>query len=283
MKKYFILFTIFFIFSQDIFCQENILNRKKSVEFKALIHSADSNLFLSYYWHDASRGYPIYMNPQGSEMLLNEPTFMLEASSRQIPYLIYPGEKLQVIDTGQFLNFRVKDNDTRNRELQFFQILVMQTGNIYMSSFDPPVYYTRKVESLKAIKNSEKVINNVRLKRIDILDSIKVNENLSDSFTAIAAVVIQCKAFSDTLQLYNANKSLLTKNGQFDKLIQTKIQSFNKIPFIPFQFYYRSCQDLIMAATKGNPNKRIQNLADFEKAFAFATNQLSGSAKEFAL
>lgn len=282
MYKYFVILSIFLL-SQDAFCQENTTNKNKSVEFEALKQPADSNLFLSYYWHDASRGYPVYINPKGSEFLLTEPTFMLEASSRQIPYLIYPGEKLQVIDTGRFLNFRIKDNDFRSHELQFFPILVMQTGNIYMSTFEPAVYYTRKVESLNAIKNSENVINNVRLKRLHILDSMKVNGHLSDSFSAIAAVVIRCKAFSDTLQLYNANKSLLTKSGQFDKMINKKIQSFNEIPFIPFQFYFRSCQNIIMATTKGNPNSRIQNLADFEMAFAFAKNQLSGTAKDFAL
>lgn len=283
MKISFLVLLISFFCVDDVYCQENSTIKNTYVAFEALKPPVDSNLFLSYYWHDASRGYPVYINPKGTNFILSEPTFMIEASSRQIPYLIYPGEKIQVIDSGKFLNFSIKDNDTRNRELQFFPVLVNQTGNIYTTGFDPPPYYLRKVESMNALNNNETVIHNVRQKRLHLLDSMKVNGNFSDAFVDIATVVIQSKSFSDSLQLYSTNKTLLIKNGLFEKLIQKKIESFKKIPFIPFQFYYKSCQNLIMAATKDNPNQSIQNIIDFKKAFDFGKNQLPGAAKDFSL
>lgn len=281
MKRNLIFILVLLIFSQKIFSQENNIQSKNSIKFEALTNPIDSNLFLSYYWHDASRGYPIYLNPKGTEILLNEPTFMLEASSRQIPYLIYPGEKLQVTYSGKFLNFSIENNESRDHELRFFKELVNQTGNIY-NAFELPVY-TRKVRSLSAINKNERIINNILQKRLHLLDSMKRNGYITDSFSEIAQVVIQCKSFLDSLCLYSANKDILSKTDHFNKLIEDKTQSFKKLPFIPFQFYYKSCQYLIMAATKGNSYENIENTAEFIKAYEFGKNHFSGPAKDFAL
>lgn len=269
------------MFSNNTIGQTSALDKNK-VEFEAIPGAVDSNLFSSYYWHNAARGYPFYIKSGGTVIKLNHPTFIIEASARQIPYLIYPGERIEVIDTGKFLNFAIRGNKIRTHELQFFRGLVKQTGNIYRA-FGPPSFYTRKVNNLAELKGSETVIDDVRRQRLHFLDSVLLKGYISDSFAKLAAVIIQCKAFSDSIDLYFANKPMLTANGVYRKMIDNKIRSFKEIPFIPFQFYYRSCQNILMSAVIGNPNFQIKNIDDFKRVFDFGKDHFTGPTKDYAL
>lgn len=283
MRTKILAISLFLFLWQGAICQENISTRNGAVEFSQYKPLPDSKALEDYYWHNASRGYPVFLSTNGSVVNIGEPTFLIEASADQVPYLIYPNEKIEVEDHKTCLYFFVTGNDQRTNELQFFRKLVTLTGNIYKSAFNPPVDYTTKVNSIASLKQSEKTIFNICRKRMSILDSCKINDSLSDSFVSVATEFIQCKALQDTLNLYFANKALLEKNGVYTKTLEELIQSFQKIQFMPFQFYYRLCQDFLAITAFGNPNYVLKNMQDFEKSFHIAMNFFNGAAKDYAL
>lgn len=283
MKMNILLIYPFLLLGNISIGQENLSSGNETVQFSPFKLRNDSKASQAFYWHNEKRGYPLYLSENGSAIKINEPTFLFEGSPSQIPYLIYPGEQIQVEDAGQHLDFLVEGSDRRTNELKFFRYLVMETGNIYKSVFDPPVYYTKRVNNLSALKESEKTIFEVSRRRLQILDSVKKKGTLSDSFVGIAREFIHCKALQDSLDLYFFNKTMLQKDRTYKMAVNELTNAFKKMQFTPFQFYYKCCKNILMANALDNTNRQAQNLAEIEKLFDTGRKIFGGATRDYAL
>lgn len=238
---------------------------------------------LDFYYHDSlAYGHPVVIAGKSTKLLLNVPTLLLEASDKQTPFLISPGEKINIKYAGSdSVQMYVQGNQQRTNELNFFRKLVQKTGNIYYGWKIMP--YHKKVNTLKDMYTLGKAIYNVKNSRLQFLNSFARQSPISDSFIKIATNTIKSTALTDSLLLYYNNRELLNKQNLYKKLISQKLTTIKNIGFMPFQVYYRACNTLVSMSTNNGPDYTIANSDEFAKRFDFIAENFDGAAKDFSM
>ena len=255
-----------------------------SVDAVAKVNNNNSR-GLDFYYHDSlAYGHPVTIAEKGTKLLLNAPALLLEASAKQTPFLIFPGEKINIKYAGSdSIQMYVQGNQQRTNELNFFRKLVQKTGNIYYAFTVMP--YLKKVNTLNNIHAFEKIINTIKNNRLQFLNSFIRQSPVSGSFIKLAVNSIKSAALNDSVLLYYNNRELLNRQNLYKKLIAEKLTAIKNIGFMPYQIYYRSCATLVSIITTNNPNYNtsISNSSDFIKRFDFAEKNFSGDTKDFLM
>lgn len=284
------LSIVIFIPYTDSFAQIQAETKAKLSQTAPVTFSIDSAInnnkadkYLDFYYHDIlGEGQPLAIFDKGTSLTLSNPTFVFEASKRQLPFFVYPGENIRIKYAGtDSVCFYIKGNEARNNELQFFRDLVLQTGNIYYAFEIMP--YQKKVNTLDSIHLLEKQISEIKKERMIILKASAEKFEFSDQFKQIAMSTIQSTAFMDSLVLYYHNLNLLVKQHLYRNLILQKIQSFKEIKFIPFQTYYMACKAIAATAVTANPYYPIKNAKDFANFFNYSKKEFNEPAKDFMM
>ena len=241
-----------------------------------LIKTAFRDLF--FYYHDSLyQSHGISMNSAQVNFSLNAPALLLDAINRQTPYLVYPGEKIYIRNVAtDSIRMYIQGNAQRTNELDFFRKLVKKTGDIWY--FMPALPYHRKVNSLDQIHDLEKKINDVKNARLQFLASYTKQFPVSDSFISTAAKCIKITAISDSLYLHRRNQVMLAKQNLYRPLVASKTASIERVGFMPNQFYYRACSDLVdMIGSTGN------NSSEFIRSFDFINKNFIGLTRDYLL
>lgn len=238
---------------------------------------------MSFYFHDSlSFGHPVAIAGKESKVLFSSPTLLFEASSRQTPFLIFPGEKIFIKYAGSdSVQMCVQGNQQRTNELDFFRRLVQHTGNIYDGFKVEP--YLEKVDALKSVDSAETQISEIKKKRLQFLQAYSIRFPMSDRFVEIASNSIKSKAFNDSVQLYYNNRQLLSSLNVYKERIAEKLVTFKDLAFEPYQIYYKACINIIAVLTTNTLYAPINNDADFIKLFEFSDKKFSGIARDFLL
>ncbi len=238
---------------------------------------------LNFYYHDSlAFGHPVVITGESRNLLLNAPTLLFESSAKQTPFLIFPGEKINVKYAGSdSVQMYVQGNQQRTNELNFFRKLVQKTGNIYYAFQIMP--YLKKVNTSDSIRSFEKTINTIKNNRLQFLNAFVRQSPISDGFIKIAINSIKSKALNDSLLLYYNNRELLDKQNLYSKLISEKLTTIKNISFVPYQIYYNACATLVSLSTSNGPNPLITNNADFIKRFDFVSKNFTGITRDFLL
>jgi thiol-disulfide isomerase/thioredoxin len=240
------------------------------------------NQRLNFYYHDSlGFGHPVTMAARETGILINAPTLLFESNNRQTPFLIQPGEKINIKYAGtDSTMLYIKNNEQRTSELNFFRKLVIVTGNIYYNSFNV-MPYQKKVGNLNDLRMSEKTISILRSTRLNFLHAYTAKYPVRANFNKIAINAINSSALSDTLLLYAHNQALL--GPAYKKFVFEKISALKAIEFQPFQIYYSACCNLLSLCTSGKISDVITSSADLKNRVTFIYGNFSSAAEAFLL
>lgn len=282
-----ILSTLYLILSFRTIVNEHVLFKSNLVS-NFVVFSIDNvlgdhkNQRLDLYYHDSlAYGHPVDIGVSGRKIFLNSPTFLFEASDKQTPFLIFPGEKINIRYSGtDSIQLYVIGNQQRTNELNFFRKLVQKTGNLYYVFKRMP--YLQKVSSLSELGISENLINKKKRDRLSFLSAYLKEFPTGAGFNSIAINAIKSTALNDSLLLFSHNKALLAKNDDYKKLVTDKLTAINYIGYMPFQFYFRTCNTLSSMFLYDEESHIMRNGADFVKKFNFSEH-FSGKTKDFLM
>lgn len=85
-------------------------------------------------------------------------------------------------------------------------------------------------------------------------------------------------SISDSLYLHRRNQVLLTQQNLYKPLVLSKTTSIERIGFMPNQFYYGACSDLVdMIGSMGN------NSSVFIRSFDFIDKNFTGLTRDYLL
>ncbi len=119
------------------------------------------------YYHDLfGRGHTPTLTGARLKLSLKAPVMLVNADEKQTFFLVYPGERVYLRYTRtDSLQLFIPGNEQRTRELDFFRQLIQKTGSLYYALTVMP--YHQKVSGLDALHSSERVINQVKNKRLN--------------------------------------------------------------------------------------------------------------------
>lgn len=238
---------------------------------------------LNFYYHDyAGYGHPISITNKEEQLFLDGPVILLESSDKQLPFLIYPGEKINIKYAGSdSVQMYICVNPERNNELNFFRELIKKTGNI--SYFFKEMPYLKRVNILDSVHLFETRINDIKNKRLDFLTTYAQQCKVSNGFIKLAINSILSASLYDSLFLFWNNRKLLMNKKIYKKLIAEKLTTIKNIDFMPFIFYLKACNALVSASTTGNLNYFIQDSSDFIERYHFIEHNFINATKDFLL
>jgi len=253
-----------------------------------IIFSLDSNInvatqSISLYYHDSvAHGHPVFLTKNETRVQTNAPAFFFMPNAEQTPYLIYPGEKINLSYTrNQAIEMRIIGNQQRTNELNFFAQLVQRTGNIYYAFTFMP--YHQKVSKLNDLAAYEKQIHKIRESRLEFLTAYAKQKAISDTFKEVAVNTIQTTALTDTLLLYFNNRAILDQQHSYQKRIADKVKTITNLHMMPFQVYYKACTMLVSLSLGNPPDYFGKNSVDFIKRFNFISAHFTGLTRDFLM
>ena len=238
------------------------------------------------YHHDSlAQTHGVSVDSKTTKFELNMPVLILEASQKQTPFLIYPGEHINIRHAGtDSLQMYMPDNAKRTNELDFFRRLVNKTGNVWY--FSPSMSYQRTVGSLEQIRKLEQTIHDLKTSRLAFLTDYGKQFSVSEDFNTIATYWIKSTAIRDSLLLYHNNREKLLALNLYRKLTEAKLAGIQQIGFKPYAMFYRTCIDLVSMALS-NSKFDIEGIgrssAAFNKEFVFIEKHFSGLTRDFIL
>ncbi len=236
-----------------------------------------------YYLDSLAHGRMPNINLKDAKVPLNTATILIEANAQQTPFLVYPGEKINIKYAGSdSTQMYIQGHTKRTNELNFFRKLVQKTGNIYY--FLPTMSYQRKVNALNNIHELEKTIDNLKNNRLQFLNAYSKQFLVSDGFIKIATNCIKSTAITDSLLLYYSNRILLNKQNLYKTLVTSKIVGIRNIGFMPYPMYYVACMNLVAMAIGGTPYDAISSTSSsFIKRFDLIEKKFTGNTKDFLM
>jgi thiol-disulfide isomerase/thioredoxin len=248
--------------------------------------SSENNLDF-YYGDSIGYGHPVLIRKGDNRLSIHRPVLLFKADDNQIPYLIYPGEHLQIKnDKNGYTSFSIPGNAQRNNELSFFKQLIQQTGPIY----DPPggsfrMKYQGKVADINSLHQFESEIQQKKAVRLLLLDSFSHNLSISPEFEKLAFDIINVTATKDSLYLYKHNQDLLEQSGLYDQLIGRNVATLNQASYFPYFPHQQACKLSlgIITKTKYYEGLKMDNAADLERAFDFIDSTYLNMAKNYLL
>jgi thiol-disulfide isomerase/thioredoxin len=260
-------------------------SKSKAHDVTFMLDGIDPNVkkHLSFYYHDAvAYGHPVYISRNNSSVTLDTPALFFRPNSEQTPFLIYPGEKITIRSVeNDAIEMYIKGDPKRTNELNFFDKLVKQTGNIYYAFKFMP--YHNQVGSVSDLEASATKINVVKNTRLKFLDSCIKKASISHSFAKLALSTIQSTALTDTLFLYFNNHDMLKKHQLYHKLLAEKISSIKHIEMVPLQIYYSTCLMLVSLNTGKPPLYLIHHKDELVQRFSFIEKHFSGKTRDFLM
>lgn len=282
------ILTIFLFLSSLFTCSDNH-KEKRNVEGSYGKDSSDFTTFKvsgtllggdSFYYHDSlGLGHPLRMS-ENSRILINHPVFVLRADALQAPYWVCPGENIIVSSNDKgIISMRIDGNQTRTNELNFFTQLALETGNLYNTIFDIPLYQ-RRVNHISLIAVAERQIAILRTRRVAFLNNYTNEKPVSHDFFKLARKVIEAVAISDSLALFINNRVMLKKNGQLESRVIKITKSVNAMEYRPIRLFQRVYDNLVLLAVGKN---EIENINDFDKAFDFGVAKMTGEGRDYVL
>ncbi|MCR8556398.1 TlpA family protein disulfide reductase [Mucilaginibacter sp. BJC16-A38] len=236
-----------------------------------------------YYLDSLAHSQMPNMSGKNIKLPLYAPTILIEANAQQIPFLVYPGERINIRYAGSdSTQMYIQGNTQRNNEFIFFRKLVKKTGNIYYGFTLMP--YHKKVNTLTNIHDLEKTIDNVKNNRLQFLDGYSRQFPVSNDFKKIAVNCIKSTAINDSLLLYYNNHVLLDKQNLYKTLVISKIAGIRNVGFMSFPMYDVACMNLVAMALGGPPHDAISNNSgSLIKRFDFVEKEFTGVTKDFLM
>lgn len=233
---------------------------------------------LFFYYHDSlyqSQGIGIKLN--SVSFSLNTPVILIDAVNNQTPYFIKPGEDIKIKNAGtDSLSMYMPGNMQRSNELNFFREMVNLTGNIWY--FVPDRSYHGKADTELKIHQWERQIDSVKVNRLNFLAKFSKQYKMSNDFINIATKCIKVTAISDSIFLYRRNREWLGKKNLYISLVSAKVNSVEQVGFMPNQFYYRTCSNLVEILSSRGTNKSA-----FESSSNFVNTNFKGLTRDFLL
>jgi thiol-disulfide isomerase/thioredoxin len=138
--------------------------------------------------------------------------------------------------------------------------------------------YHKQVNSLNQIHDLEKKINEVMNVRLKFLASYIKQFPVSDGFITTAAKCIKITAISDSLYLHRRNQAMLAEQSLYKPFVISKTASIERIGFMPNQFYYRACSDLVDMIGSAGDNSSLVT-----KSFDFINKNFTGLTRDYLL
>jgi len=239
-----------------------------------LVKTSFANLF--FYYHDSLyQSHGIGISKGQASFYLNTPAILIDAVDRQTPYLVNPGENIHIKNPGtDSVRMFIPGNAVRTYELDFLRKMVRATGDIWY--FVPGMPYHKKVISLSQIQELELAINDAKTARLKFLETYARQFPISKSFINTAAGCIRITAISDSLYLYRRNQAIL--GDSYKQRISAMSAAIGRVGFMPNQFYYRACTDLV--EIMGSNNKKG---SEFIRSFDFIDKNFVGLTRDYLL
>lgn len=239
------------------------------------VKTSFANLF--FYYHDSLyQSHGIGLSKGQASFYLNTPAILIDAVDRQTPYLVNPGENIRIKNPGtDSVRMYIPGNTVRTYELDFLRKMVRATGDIWY--FVPGMPYHRKATSLSQIQELELAINDAKTARLNFLETYARQFAISKSFINTAAKCIRITAVSDSLYLYRRNQAML--GNSYQQRISGMAAAIGRVGFIPNQFYYRACTDLVQMMT-GDGRKKS---SEFIRSFDFINKNFAGLTRDYLL
>ncbi|SJZ98005.1 TlpA family protein disulfide reductase [Sediminibacterium ginsengisoli] len=253
----------------------------QEMQLTTITNHADENFY--FYYHDSvAMGRPVVLHKGQTRLALTSPVLLLHANQDQIPYYVYPGEKLYVEkDKENRAVFSVKDDPVRSNELLLFKDMVAQTGKIYDGG--RPEFYQKKVRTADSVQLFIQTIKRKEKSRLDFIESFRMQHSISQSFYKIAIQVVQCTAVKDLLLLYRNNIELLKRDKLFESYVNECIASLEKIGYAPNIFYLHAAMQSLSIHFDQVVPLDITDTNDFARKYAFAQTRFSGTMRDFLL
>lgn len=235
---------------------------------------------VSMYYHDSlGYGHPVSIFRDGAAVFLTRPAFFLQSDEKQTPFLVYPGEKINIRyskDKGATLY--VKGNPQRSNELAFFSTLIRQTDNLSYAFRQMPHLKSTSVPDSVTI--AERKINSITAERLRLLENKKAE--LSPEFLHIADNAIQSAALYDFLVLYWNNRLNLGHN-EMRKRVERKVKEINSFEFLPYIFNTKLSNSSAACLFNGNPNYVVSDSGSLTTMYHLTMNNISGARANFTL
>ncbi|WP_276088267.1 TlpA disulfide reductase family protein [Pedobacter sp. JY14-1] len=239
-----------------------------------------------FYYHDSlSQTHGITLKTETTKFKISGPVLFLESTEKQTPFLIYPGETVNIKNLGtDSLRFYAKGNPERTNELDFFRQVVQKTGNMWY--FYPSMYYQRRVKDVAQLKIVETTIDSLKNVRLNYLKTYTLNYPVSNAFADFAKHCIATTALRDSLLLYHNNRAMISEKTSYSNLAKSKIRNLSSLGFKDYAIFHRACIDLVSIAvgtTKFDIDGIGKNDQDFIRCFDFIEKNFDGQIRDFLL
>lgn len=138
-------------------------------------------------------------------LMLSSPTLFYKATAEQMPFLILPGENINITAKGRYFTAEVKNNNSRNNEQRLLKELVTKLGPI--NGFNSQ-YIVKGVMTSKAVDSMVYMIYKNRCK---FVNTFKQFHTISDFFIQYITKYFFYDYLNNSLRLCN-NQSTLPDN-----------------------------------------------------------------------
>lgn len=238
---------------------------------------------LNYYYHDSLyEGHQLDLNNGTTALFIYRPIVVCRANKSQDLLLVYPGEKIIILNEGnENISYHIDGNALRSSELMFFPNLIKRYGQLY--NFIRSANYHSKVNDLVTFKKNEKIISDLKISRMAFLDSFIKYHSPSSHFVNKAKNIIESSALKDSLMLYWYNREKLKQGNIYSKYLNDKLSDEKRVAFDDNLVCQNALATILSMLTTEYLTYQIQNFSDFEKAFNFAEKNFSGISKDFLI
>ncbi|MDE1193014.1 MAG: TlpA disulfide reductase family protein [Arachidicoccus sp.] len=252
------------------------------VIFNNTAKTTQKAIFDFYFQDSLFLGGPAYLGFDTVRVKTTEPIFLIHADSLQTPYLMYPGDTIQLdVDKNGSLYFYIKGNEQRSNEFAFFPLLIKRTGilfNLFNRTSIP-----NNVNNLYALQTFYKATDEKERGRLQILDSLHKNKSLSDSFFNIAVSVIKYTALYNKIVALALNQRMLIQNNKFQISFDSLLDNIKELPFSAnYMCYYVLSSAAIMPIDKYSASE-LKDLNDLKKRLDFIVKTFEGEQRNFLL
>jgi len=242
--------------------------------------AAASGLAVGLYYHDSlGYGHPVSVSGDGAAVFLTHPAFFLQSDEKQTPFLVYPGERINIRYSKKAgVTMYVKGDQQRSDELAFFPELVEQTDNLSYAFRQMP--HLKSSNRMDSVSFAERKIHEIATQRMQLL--IEKKDKLSNGFLQIAANAIHSAAIFDSLILYWNNRLILGRD-ELQKRIAGKAGDINALEFLPYIFNTKLSNAYVASLLNGNPNYFVADSSGFAQLYQLTTDHLTGPRVDFVL
>jgi thiol-disulfide isomerase/thioredoxin len=160
-----------------------------------ILHS-EINAPVSFYYIPGLTGIPIIFTKSSVIKIFSKnPVYFMETSALQIPYILYPGDSLNLYEKDNQPAFESK-NATRNHELEFLRVISNKYGSLR------PLAKTTYLKGNINVKLRDSIINATYNKRVNFLNGYSREYTLSSSFYNLAREIFFYCQINEKLSLY---------------------------------------------------------------------------------